>query len=664
MASKTSQLIVELLDRVSGPARKAAGALNGLRGTAEAGSGFQDRLNGSLARVNTRLEEARGGLFDAAGAYFAFRGAVAAPLQAAADFETSLENIGQKAGIPTEKLAALGEQITEISRRTGQAASSIAQGIDVLVGAGADIEVATKVAEPISRAAVAYNAAIEDLAATAMVASQNLRIPADEMGRAFDVLAQAGKEGSFELADMARFFPSLASAYAATGRTGVQGLAELSAAAQVVRRDTGDASTAATRLQNVIQKTYSPATVRKFADQGVDLMAEMEAAARRGLSPLEAIAQITERTLGGDLTGIGSLFEDAEAQAGIRSLITHRREYERVRDEALRAQGVVAEDFARRSRTAAGATMRWQAAMENLRISIGNGLVPALNSLLDRIVPVIASLSDWAVDNPKLVAGIVSATAGLIAFRGALAALRFVGLLGASGALSLLAGGMSTVGAAAMRLGGAARSAIALQTALGAMAGGQTLGVLSKLGIGLRATVFAVPGVSALSGAIAAIGAAVATISAPVWGAFALAAAAVAAVGVTVWKYWGRISAVMSGVGQAIGEILSPALEVIRPVLDWFAPLGDVIAAGWRSAISVIQEVGQWLGSVFEQETLSEDDKAKAKQAGYDFIMSLWNGMKQVMADLLQWVKDKAAELLAPLRGLGRPSAPICRAAP
>lgn len=72
MATKTSQLIVELLDRVSGPAKKAAGALSNLRGTAEAGGGFQDRLNGALGRANSRLEEARAGLVDAAGAYFAF----------------------------------------------------------------------------------------------------------------------------------------------------------------------------------------------------------------------------------------------------------------------------------------------------------------------------------------------------------------------------------------------------------------------------------------------------------------------------------------------------------------------------------------------------------------------------------------------------------------
>lgn len=655
MATRTSQLVVELLDRVSGPARRVTEALAGIRNSATGGGvggGFTDRINTALQNTNTRLADARAGLVDAAGAFFAIRAAIGAPLREASRFETALEDIGQKADIPTEKLAALGERIKDIARQTNQGVFDISSSIDALVGRGVSVDTALKVADPIGRAAFAYRAATEDLAATATVVTDNLKVPAEQMEQALDILAQAGKEGAFELRDMARFLPDLGARYAAAGQTGVDALADLAAAAQAMRKDTGDASAAATRLANVLQKTYSPATIRKFSDQGVDVLAEMQKAAERGLTPLEAIAEITERTLGGDLTRIGSLFEDAEAQAGIRSLIQHRDEYRRIRAEALAAQGVVMKDYQRRVETAEGAQRRWNASLQTLNVTLGAALLPVMNDLLDRIVPLIGYIGDWISANPELVAGIMSAVAAMVALRGSIALLRFAGLLGQSGALALLAAGMNTVGAAAIRLGGAARSAISLQTALGAMSGGQTLGTLSKLGIGLRAAVMAVPGVSALGGAISAIGAAVATISAPVWGAFALAAAAIAAAGVTIWKYWDRITAVMSGVGQALGEILAPALDAIRPALDWLAPLGDVIAAGWERAKTAIAAVGEWLGSLFQKEVLTEDEKGKAKQAGYDFIMSLWNGMKQVFIDMKAWLDAKVAELLAPITAL------------
>ena len=58
------------------------------------------------------------------------------------------------------------------------------------------------------------------------------------------------------------------------------------------------------------------------------------------------------------------------------------------------------------------------------------------------------------------------------------------------------------------------------------------------------------------------------------------------------------------------------------------------------------------MGSLFEQETLTDADKEKARQAGYDFVMALWNGMKQVFADLTGWVSAQVDKITAPVRNL------------
>lgn len=211
----------------------------------------------------------------------------------------------------------------------------------------------------------------------------------------------------------------------------------------------------------------------------------------------------------------------------------------------------------------------------------------------------------------------------------------------------MLSLGFNTVGRAAGGAYRAASASIALQTALGAM-DGQKIGLFGKLGAGLRGLA-GVTGLTAIKGAIAGVVGVIGTISAPLWAGIA---AAVAAVGLA-WKYWDRISSFVSGVGQALGEILSPALEAIRPALEWFAPLGEAIAAGWDKAKAAVSAVGEWLGSIFGKETLSEEDKAAAKQSGYDFIMAIWDGMKQVAADLIAWVKGLASDLLSPFTGMG-----------
>jgi TP901 family phage tail tape measure protein len=466
MTVRTASLVMELLDRVTGPARSVSRSLRGLGNTIRdmpTSASFSTKLDAAIARNNAAIDRSRLAVVEATATAWAFSAALSAPIRAAGNFETALENIGQKAGLPVERLGALGERIQSIARATNTSASDIAAAVDGLVGRGMDVDAALAVADPIARAAVAYGASTEDLAATAMTAVDNMKIPADQILSVFDALAQAGKDGAFELKDMATYLPSLGAQYAAMGQQGVGALSDLGAAAQVLRKDTGDASTAATRLQNVLQKTYSPATIKKFADKGVDLMAEMEKAAQRGLTPLEAIASITKDTLGGDMSKIGFLFEDAEAQAGIRSLILHQQEFQRIRAEALKAQNVVMKDYERRVRTAQGAQRRWSASVESLNVALGNTLLPLLNDLLDRVVPIIYRIQDLATKFPEATRAIAAAAGSLIAFRASMAALKLIGLTGKGGVLSLMQGAMGLIGESAGRAAGAVEASVARQ---------------------------------------------------------------------------------------------------------------------------------------------------------------------------------------------------------
>lgn len=339
-----SQLILSLVDRVTAPAR-------GVQAT-------MDRLNPRISANDQALSRARAGLVDAVGAYYAVHAALGAPIAAAEQFETALEDIGQKAGVPVDQLDALGDRIKAIARETNQANGEIAGAVDALAGRGASLDVAMVAAGPIGKAATAYRASADDLAAASWAAVDNLKVPSEQIGRSLDVTAVAGKMGAFELRDMAQYFPTLGAAYQGLGQTGVSSVADLSAALQVVRKGTGDSSSAATNLSNVIQKIYAPATVKRFGEAGVDIFAEMEAAAQRGLTPIEAIAEITDRTLNGDLSKMGNFFEDAQVQGGLRSLIQNMDEYRRIRAEASCAEGIVDEDFNRRMKTTAGLTKR------------------------------------------------------------------------------------------------------------------------------------------------------------------------------------------------------------------------------------------------------------------------------------------------------------------
>jgi TP901 family phage tail tape measure protein len=480
MAIRSSSIIVELLDRVSGPARRAATSLRGLGKSARdlpSAVNVGTRLDAAMARNAAAMGRARLGVVDAVATYYALDAAIGAPIRTAAAFETQLEDIGQKAGIPVEQFAALGRRIQQVGRDTNQASSQIASAVDAMASRGADIDTALTVANPIGKAATAYRASTEDMAAAAWSAVDNLKVPADQVGRAIDMMALTGKEGAFELRDMAQYFPALGAAYQGLGQSGVEAVGDLAAALQVVRKGTGDSASAATNLQNVLQKMRSPTTVRAFKRMGVSLEQELAGAAKRGLTPIEAIADVTAKTLDGDLSKLGYLFEDAQVQAGMRSLIQGMDEYQRIRDKAFRSKGVVDADYNRRIETANGAMERWAATTERFQISIAAALLPALSDVLDTVTPMIDKIGELAQAHPDLTEKALLAAGALVSLKVAAAGLSFFSLLGKGGALSMLAAGLKGVGVAA------AASATVVETSAARMKRAFGVGGLGRMAL-------------------------------------------------------------------------------------------------------------------------------------------------------------------------------------
>ena len=679
MATLTSQLVVELLDRVTGPARRVAGAIAGITNSVTGANGqrmaFGDRLNAAIERNNAALDAARGRMVDAVAGYYALSSALAAPINSAMELETVLSGIGSKAGLTGTALQEVMQAAKDASGASNQYTADILKSVDYLVGMGMSAQDAITAIETIGKASTATGANISEMSQAGYAAIANLKVPADQVGMALDAMALAGKRGGFELKDMAQYFPQVGAAYQALGQTGTGAVADLAAAMQVMRADTGDASTAATNLQNVLQKIYAPGTVKKFAEQGVDIFKEMEAAAARGLTPIEAIAEITNKTLDGDLSRLGFLFEDAQAQAGVRSMIQSLDEFRAIRAEAMAGAGTNEADFIRAMQTTEQRAKKARIALSNLGATIGSALLPVITKLSDLLTPVIDAFGRFADQNPQLVAGIVSVTAAVVGLRIAMSALSYLGLMGRGGVLGALSIGANMLGATVGKLWGAARASIALQTALGAMAGGQTLSVFGTLATGLRGAVFAVPGVSALASGIGAIGAALATISAPVWATFAAIAAAVAAAGLLIWRYWDRIKAVFAGVSDAIGTALQPAFDWLGDKLSFLSPVVDAFGSAWsavKSAVSgigdVLSGIGDALSVLFTQETLSPEQVAqiteRARQvtegiiqwftglpgrllenlapmidAGKALIQSLWDGAVAKFGEFIEWVK-------------------------
>jgi TP901 family phage tail tape measure protein len=405
-----------------------------------------------MGAARDRFSRTMGAAGNVAGAgmgMLATAGAMALPIvagiQGAQEYESKMTDIGQKANLTRAATGRMGADLLKAARAANQLPEAMQGGVDTLSGFGLDPRQATAMMQPIGRAATAYKAEISDLAAASFSAHDNLKVALSDTQRMIDGMAAAGKAGAFEMKDMAQHFPTLTAAYQGLGQTGVAAGVDLSAALQITRKGAGDSATAAGNLNNVLQKITSPATVRAFKKLGVDLPKSLKRMYAEGKTPIEAISELTNKTLKGDLSRLGYLFEDAQVQAGLRPLIQNMEEYRRIRSEAMNASGTTDADFAERMRDSAEQTRQLTVNAATLGIQLGTVLLPTVNDLLGKASAMASRLGDWSQRHPALTKAIVVGTVALTAMMGAAALLTLayaamMGPMALFGALSTATG--------------------------------------------------------------------------------------------------------------------------------------------------------------------------------------------------------------------------------
>ncbi|MFD1792074.1 phage tail tape measure protein [Ochrobactrum teleogrylli] len=279
MASKTMALdvLVRLRDQLSGPMRRLRNGLQQL-------SGFARRI----------------GVLGTAIAAISFMG----PVQEAAAFQQQLLDIAGTAelsGKAAFDFAAKAKvQYEDLALAVGQMSETVAAGAGQMIAAGVDRSLIDATLGDIGRAATAANAEFSDMAGVTTSLLNNLKVPADQIKDSLGALVMAGKAGSFELKDMAKYFPQLTSQAAKFGVKGREAVNFLASSLQIAMKGASDPSVAANNFNNFLSKALAPMTQKNFAKMGVDIQAVMQDAASKGINPLEAMLQKV-----GKLTGVG-----------------------------------------------------------------------------------------------------------------------------------------------------------------------------------------------------------------------------------------------------------------------------------------------------------------------------------------------------------------------
>jgi len=301
--------------------------------------------------------------------------------------ERQLTRIAITAKATDEELNQARESVARLSKEFAAPPEKVVESLDTLIASGKSMGEALDFLPDVVKTAQAANTEYADMAKTAGVLAGAMDITKEKMQAAFDVMLTQGKAGAFEMKDMATELPGVANAYSLLGDKGMDGLIRLNAMLQTLREGTATSADAAVQAVNIFGKVNSGETRNKFKKMGIDLEAEMKAATKRGVAPIEAFTDITRKALKGNLQNLSLLFEDQQVRLGMTSLLDKPDSYKRFlaagRDPG--AQGAVDRDVKRILQDPQTGIDRMKASMDRAAQSFGKAVEKPVTAVLNSL---------------------------------------------------------------------------------------------------------------------------------------------------------------------------------------------------------------------------------------------------------------------------------------
>lgn len=260
-------------------------------------------------------------------------------------FDDSLNRLDISSRGAMGSMEKVRSRVLSVSRATGVSKEELVAGSAAFVALTGDGKMASDSMETFAKVVKATGSPMEDVVGSAAALNEQLGIGAKDFERAFSILIAGGKAGKIELKDMASLTASLAAGYKQFGASkGIGGVATLGSAFQIVAKNFGSASEAATGLDSLMGSILQ--NMKDLKAIGVDPY-EKDG---KTLRSLEAITEdIGKKDL--NATKVLGLLKRKEAVKTYNALHDNRRQWEEIRSSTLKANDVQ-EDYAKSGKSA------------------------------------------------------------------------------------------------------------------------------------------------------------------------------------------------------------------------------------------------------------------------------------------------------------------------
>jgi len=419
--SNTIGILVKGFNSLAAPLMEAEHSLAKFRKSVEATAlTVNSKLSGHKDIDMSAVEEASGHLTDMGTKAMITGGVLAAGLGLAVNeavkFETAMTEVSTLVDTATTDMNVLTGNVRNLSREIGAAPAETAKTMATVIKGGfRDAAAATLVLEGSMRLADASFGDMTDTASSLTAIMNAYGVKAEGVTGVSDqlvVASQMGRTSVTELADSMRKVAPLA----ATAGVGLNELLSATSALSGVMSTTE----AVGSLRGVLAALNDPGkeAVETARSMGIDF----SAAAVKSMGLAKWLADVKAKT-GGSEEAMTKLFGPVKVLQGVFALTgSQAEEYASILGKVTDSTGATATAFEKVNATAGDALGDAKANVQDLMISIGNVLLPAVGQIAGFFSQAAAGVASFADEHPllmKFAVVLVAVTAGVLLIGGA-----------------------------------------------------------------------------------------------------------------------------------------------------------------------------------------------------------------------------------------------------
>lgn len=341
--------------------------------------------------------------------------------QASMEFETAMAKVGTIADESQKPLGDMRNEILALSGETGKSVGELAEATYQAISASVATESAVDFVGTANKLAVggfSDTTTAVDILTTAINA---YGMSADDAAKISDILITTqnlGKTSVAQLgASMGMVIP-LAAAYN-------MDLEDLSASYALLTANGTQTAQATTYVKAALNELGSTSSVvgstlkKKTGKTFAELMAEGNS--------LGDVLQVLADSVDGDTTAFNNMWSSSEAGVGMLSILNSgTSKYNSLVQAMEGSTGAATTAFEKMSETGEFAQQRFQNAIENLKIAIGDELAPVLMELQQSGADAMEWATEFVKEHPEVVAAVTALAAALAVLAAALVGLLVV----------------------------------------------------------------------------------------------------------------------------------------------------------------------------------------------------------------------------------------------